>query len=94
MGLLKKYFMHRREGLTCPPVTRRSCTINPFIHKIYANGRGGLTCPPKTRCVCTNKIVWHPIYGNQNQMAQAVAVVQDGTLGRAGIFNYGLFDIR
>ena len=56
MGLLKKYFIHRR---------------------------GGLICPPETRCVCTNKIVCHPIYGNQNQVAQAVLLVQNGTLGRA-----------
>ena len=71
-----------RGGLTCPPETRCVCTINTFIHKTYENGRGGLTCPPETRCVCTNKIVHHPIYGNQNQMAQAVGFVQNGTLGR------------
>ena len=40
------------------------------------------TCPPETRCVCTNKVLHHPIYGNQNQMAQAVTVVRNGTLGR------------
>ena len=55
MGLLKSYFMHRRGGLTCPPVTQR---------------------------VRTNEIVHHLIHGKQNQVAQAVAVVQNGTLGR------------
>ena len=52
MRLLRKYFIHRRGGLTCPPVTRCACTIYTFIH---------------------------PIYGNQNQMAQAVAVIPNGT---------------
>ena len=33
-------------------------------------------------CARINKIVRYPIYGDQNQMAQAVAVVQNSTLGR------------
>ena len=56
MGLLKKCFMHRR---------------------------GGLTCPPETRCVCKNNPFIHFVYGDQNQVAQAVLLVQNGTLGRA-----------
>ena len=35
-----------------------------------------------TRCVCKNNPFIHFVYGNQNQMAQAVAVMQNGTLGR------------
>ena len=57
--------------------------------------------PPKEgnglpECVAsaTNKIVRHPIYGNQNQVAQAVLFVQNGTLGRADILNSDLFNIR
>ena len=37
----------------------------------------------RTYCTCKYKIVRHPIYGDQNQVAQAVAAVQNGTLGRA-----------
>ncbi len=43
---------------------------------------GDSICPPGTRRACTNEIVHHPIHGNQNQVAQAVAVVPSGTLGR------------
>ena len=39
--------------------------------------------PPETQRARTNEIVHHSIYGNQNQVAQAVAVVQNDTLGRA-----------
>ena len=36
-----------------------------------------------TRCVCTITTFIHLIYVNQNQVAQAVTVVHNGTLGKA-----------
>ncbi len=49
--------------------------------------------PSRTRCPCTNEIVHHPIHGNQNQVAQAVLFVQNGTLGRACGTVEKVFDI-
>ena len=38
--------------------------------------------PSLTRCVCKDNPFIHFVYGNQNQVAQAVTVVRNGTVGR------------
>ena len=65
----------------------------PYLYHSNCLAPSNLRKPLATRCVRTNQFI-HFVYGNQNQVAQAVLLVQNGTLGRAGIFNYGLFDIR
>ena len=35
-----------------------------------------------TRCPCTDNPFIHFVYGNQNQVAQAVLLMQNGTLGQ------------
>ena len=50
------------------------------VEKVFHRVVGAdLYVRPNTCRVSINKIVRHPIYGNQNQMAQAVGVVQNGT---------------
>ena len=70
VGLLKKY--PHRTNLTA---------VRHII--IPTTCRGGLACPPVTRCPCTIYTFIYSIYGNQNQMVQAVTVLQNSVFSTA-----------
>ncbi len=65
MGLLKKYSIKCRGGL------QLNSQLTYWLNRWLYSARNVL--------VGTIYTFIHPIYGNQNQMAQSVTVVQNGT---------------